>query len=67
MGRRGQVLSGTVYWSKTELTLEEVDQARVWGLPSLPVLADSTYGDDFSLRQALRERQLQYIDNWLIW
>jgi SRSO17 transposase len=26
----------------------------------LPVLADSAYGNDFSFRQALRERQLQY-------
>ena len=51
---------GTVYRSKTELALEELDQALAWGLPPLPVLADSAYGNDFSFRQALRERQLPY-------
>jgi SRSO17 transposase len=51
---------GTAYRSKTELALEAVDQALAWGLPPLPVLADSAYGNDFSFRQALRERQLQY-------
>lgn len=51
---------GTVYRSKTELALEEIDQALAWGLPPLPVLADSAYGNDFSFRQALRQRQLQY-------
>jgi SRSO17 transposase len=48
------------YRSKTELALEAIDQALAWGLPPLPVLADSAYGNDFSFRQALRERQLQY-------
>jgi SRSO17 transposase len=51
---------GMVYRSKTELALEELDQALAWELPPLPVLADSAYGNDFSFRQALRERQLQY-------
>jgi SRSO17 transposase len=51
---------GTAYRSKTELALEAIDQALAWGLPPLPVLADSAYGNDFSFRQALRERQLQY-------
>jgi SRSO17 transposase len=51
---------GMVYRSKRELALEELDQALAWGLPPLPVLADSAYGNDFSFRQALRERQLQY-------
>ena len=51
---------GMVYRSKTELALEAVDQALAWKLPPLPVLADSAYGNDFSFRQALRERQLQY-------
>src|SRR5215467_3252719 len=51
---------GLVYRSKTELALEAVDQALAWELPPLPVLADSAYGNDFSFRQALRERQLQY-------
>ena len=51
---------GMVYRSKTELALEAVDQALAWELPPLPVLADSAYGNDFSFRQALRQRQLQY-------
>ena len=37
-----------------------MDQALAWGLPPLPVLADSAYGHDFSFRQALRERHLHY-------
>ena len=52
--------AGMVYRSKTELALEAIDQALAWELPPLPVLADSAYGNDFSFRQALRERQLQY-------
>ena len=51
---------GTVYRSKTQLALEAVDQALAWGLPPLPVVADSAYGNDFSFRQALRERHLPY-------
>lgn len=51
---------GTEYRTKTELALEEIDQAVDWDLPPLPVLADSAYGNDFSFRQALRERHLQY-------
>ena len=51
---------GTVYRNKTELALQAINQALTWGLPPLPVLADSFYGNDFSFRQALRERQLQY-------
>jgi len=32
---------GTVYRSKRELALEGIDQALGWGLPGLPVVADS--------------------------
>jgi SRSO17 transposase len=51
---------GTVYRSKRELALEGIDQALGWGLPGLPVVADSFYGNDFGFRQALRERHLRY-------
>lgn len=51
---------GTVYRSKTALAREVIDQALVWGLPRLPVVADSAYGNDFDFRQALRERHLPY-------
>ncbi len=50
----------TPYRTKTELALEVIDQALAWGLPPLPVVADSFYGNDFSFRQSLRERQLPY-------
>ena len=52
--------SGTVHQSKTELALEVIDQALAGGLPVLPVVADSFYGNDFAFRQALRERHLPY-------
>jgi len=55
-----KVPPGTDYRSKTELALEVIDQALAWGLPVLPVVADSFYGNDFGFRQALRERHLSY-------
>lgn len=62
---------GTTYRSKTELALEEIDQAVAWDLPRLPVVADSFYGNDFSFRQSLRERQLPYAvqveSNTVVW
>ena len=51
---------GTTFRSKTELALEVIDQALDWGLPVLPVVADSFYGNDFGFRQALRDRHLPY-------
>jgi len=55
-----KVPPGTVYRSKTELALEVIDQALAWGLPALPVVVDSFYGNDFGFRRALRERHLSY-------
>jgi len=52
---------GVAYKSKTRLALELVDQALAWKLPSLPVIGDSAYGNSFEFRQALRQRQLQYV------
>jgi SRSO17 transposase len=51
---------GAVFRTKTELALELIDQMLGWGVPLLPVLADCYYGDDFSFRQALRQRHLSY-------
>jgi SRSO17 transposase len=51
---------GTVYRTKTELALEAIDQVLAWGLPPLPILADSAYGNDFRFRQALQSHHLQY-------
>jgi SRSO17 transposase len=48
------------YKTKTELALELIDQVLAWGLPRLPVVADSFYGNEFGFREALRERQLDY-------
>jgi SRSO17 transposase len=57
----GKLPAGTVYRSKTELGLELIDQALDWQIPVLPVVADSGYGNDFSFRQHLRQRQLSYV------
>jgi SRSO17 transposase len=51
---------GMPFRTKTELALEVIDQALAWGLPPLPVVADSSYGNDYGFRQALRQRQLPY-------
>lgn len=51
---------GLGFRTKTELALELIDQMLAWGVPVLPVVADSYYGNDFSFRQALRQRQLSY-------
>lgn len=51
---------GMVYRTKTDLALELVDQMLAWEVPCWPVVADSFYGNDFSFRQALRQRQLSY-------
>ena len=59
-GEEVKLPPGIVYRSKTELALEATDQALRWELPSLPVVADSFFGNDFGFRQALRERGLQY-------
>jgi SRSO17 transposase len=49
------------YQSKTALALELIDQGLAWEVPILPLVADSLYGNDFGLRQHLRQRQLPYI------
>ena len=62
-GERGaevKLPEGTVFRTKTELALELIDQMLAWGVPVLPLLADSYYGNDFGFRQALRQRQLPY-------
>ena len=62
-GERGaevKLPAGTVFRTKTELALELIDQMLAWGVPVLPLLADSYYGNDFGFRQALRQRQLPY-------
>lgn len=56
----GKIPATETYRSKTTLALELLDQALEWGLPHLPVVADSAYGDDFRFREALRTRNLQY-------
>ncbi len=60
--RRNQARIPTTvsYQTKTELALELVEQALAWNLPCGTVLADSLYGNDFSFRAALREKQLGY-------
>ncbi len=52
----GKIPDDLPYQSKNELALGLVDQALDWGLPLLPVVADSAYGNDFDFRQSLRPR-----------
>lgn len=56
----GKIPDDIQYQSKNELALGLVDQALDWGLPLLPVVADSAYGNDFDFRQSLRQRGLPY-------
>jgi len=56
----GKIPDGISYRSKNQLSLELIDQAMLWEVPRLPVVADSAYGNDFDFRAALRERGLQY-------
>lgn len=53
--------AGLEYKTKIELALELMDQMLGWGLSPLPVVADSFYGNDFSFREALRNRKLSYV------
>jgi len=53
--------AGLKYKTKIDLALELMDQMLGWGLPSLPVVADSFYGNDFSFREELRKRELSYV------
>ena len=48
------------YRSKNALALELVDEALARKLPPAPLLADSDYGDDYSWRAALRQRNVGY-------
>lgn len=56
----GKIPEAIQYQSKNELALGLIDQALAWDLPRLPVVADSAYGNDFSFREALRQRELPY-------
>ena len=58
--QKAGVPASATYRSKNALALELVDEALARGLPAAPVLADSDYGDDYSWRAALRERELNY-------
>jgi SRSO17 transposase len=62
-GRAAEVKlpAGLKYKTKIELALELMDQMLGWGLPLLPVVADSFYGNDFSFREELRHRKLSYV------
>lgn len=47
--------------SKPELACELLDQVLGWGVPPLPLVTDSFYGDSYDFRQQLRQRQLKYV------
>src|SRR6266481_5042327 len=52
---------GLTYRSQAELALELIDQMLSWGIPQLPVVADSAYGNSFEFREQLRQRHLAYV------
>ena len=56
----GKIPERIGYRSKNQLALDLVDQVQAWGVPRLPVVADSAYGNDFDFRAGLRERGLHY-------
>jgi SRSO17 transposase len=47
--------------SKPELACELLDQMLGWGVPPLPLVTDSFYGDSYDFRQQLQQRQLKYV------
>ena len=47
--------------SKPELACELLDQVLGWGVPPLPLVTDSFYGDSYDFRQQLQQRQLKYV------
>jgi SRSO17 transposase len=51
---------GTPYRSKTDLALELIDQVQSWEVPARPLVGDSFYGNEFGVRQALRQWPLAY-------
>src|SRR6266705_3160440 len=50
-----------VFKTKWQLSLDMIDQARVWGLPNRIVVADAGYGDTTEFREELEARQLPYV------
>ena len=53
--------SDLTFRSKPELACELLDQVLGWGVPPLPLVSDSFYGDSYDFRQQLRQRQLKYV------
>ena len=50
-----------IFKTKWQLSLNMIDQARVWGLPNRIVVADAGYGDTTEFREELEARQLPYV------
>lgn len=59
--KKAAVPEDVTFKTKLQLALELIDEVRGWGLQDRLVLTDSTYGDSFEFRQALRSRGLHYI------
>jgi SRSO17 transposase len=58
---KAKVPKEVVHQTKNQLALELVKDARDWGLPLAPVVADSAYGNDYAFREGLREEGLSYV------
>jgi SRSO17 transposase len=58
---RCRVPSAVVHRTKPEIALAIVRDVREWGLPRLPWLCDSGYGDNTAFRQALSNAGEMYV------
>ena len=58
---KGRVPTDVTVQTKPELALALVDQARTWGVPLAPVVADAGDGDHPTFLQGLDDRQVAYV------
>jgi len=49
------------FQTKPQLAAALTETACAWEIPSVPILADSAYGDDTSFRSRLHELELEYV------
>jgi SRSO17 transposase len=59
--RTAKVPEEIAFKTKPELSIELIERALRWKVPSAPVLGDSAYGDNTELRERLHDADLQYV------